>query len=87
MSPRRKPTNRCPLTVTNTPHSYEVGLDPHRYARVSTARQRESLDTQRDALLDVGCDPTHFFADTVSGSKWERPGLKKAFSYMRPGGS
>lgn len=55
------------------------------YARVSTARQRESLDTQRDALLAVGCDRTHFFSDTVSGSKWERPGLKKALSYMRAG--
>lgn len=53
------------------------------YARVSTARQGESLDTRRDALFDVGCDPTHFFSDTVSGSKWERPGLKKAFSSMR----
>ena len=55
------------------------------YARVSTARQGESLDTQRDALLAVGCDPTHFFSDTVSGSKWQRPGLQKALSYMRPG--
>lgn len=43
------------------------------YARVSTARQGESLDTQCDALLDVGCDPAHFFSDTVSGSKWQRP--------------
>ena len=55
------------------------------YARVSTARQSESLDTQRDALLAVGCDPTHFFSDTVSGSKWQRPGLQTALSYMRPG--
>ena len=55
------------------------------YARVSTARQGESLDTQRDALLDVGCDSTHFFSDIVSGSKWQRPGLKKALAYMRPG--
>lgn len=52
------------------------------YAQVSTARQGESLDTERDALLDVGCDLQHFFSDTVSGSKWQRPGLKKALSYM-----
>lgn len=45
------------------------------YARVSTARQGESLDIQ------------HFFSGTVLGSKWQRPGLKKAFSYMRPGGT
>ena len=55
------------------------------YARVSTDRQGESLDTQRDALLAVGCDPQQFFSDTISGSKWERPGLKKVLSYMRPG--
>ena len=60
---------------------------PIGYARVSTARQGESVDTRRDALFDVGGDPTHFFSDTVFGSKWERPGLKKAFSYMRPGGT
>jgi len=45
------------------------------------------VDPRRDALFDVGGDPTHFFSDTVFGSKWERPGLKKAFSYMRPGGT
>ena len=55
------------------------------YARVSLARQGESLDTQRDALLDVGCDPMHFFTDTVSGSNWQRPGLQNAMEYMRPG--
>lgn len=55
------------------------------YARVSTARQGESLDTQRDALLDVGCDPMHFFTDTVSGSNWRRPGLRKALAHMSPG--
>lgn len=55
------------------------------YARVSTARQSESLDTQRDALLGVGCDAQHFFSDTVSGSKWQRPGLTNALAYMRPG--
>ena len=55
------------------------------YARVSMARQGESLNTQRDALLDVGCDPMHFFTDTVSGSNWQRPGLQDAMEYMRPG--
>lgn len=55
------------------------------YARVSTARQGESLDTQRDALFAVGCDAQHFFSDIVSGSKWQRPGLTNALAYMRPG--
>lgn len=54
------------------------------YARVSTARQGQSLDTQREALLDVGCDPKHIYSDTISGAKWSRPGLDDALAYMRP---
>lgn len=54
------------------------------YARVSTARQEQSLDTQREQLIDVGCDPDHFFTDTISGTKWNRPGLDAALDYMRP---
>ena len=29
------------------------------YARVSTSRQEESLQIQRDALVAAGCDPKH----------------------------
>ena len=38
------------------------------YARVSTARQGQSLDTQREALIDAGCDSKHIYADTISGT-------------------
>ncbi|MCV7492331.1 recombinase family protein [Micrococcus luteus] len=55
------------------------------YARVSTSRQEQSLDTQREALLAAGCDPDHFFHDTISGRKWQRPGLDEAIAYARPG--
>ena len=54
------------------------------YARVSTSRQGQSLDTQREALIDAGCDPNHIYADTISGTKWQRPGLDDALAYMRP---
>lgn len=54
------------------------------YCRVSTARQTESLDTQRDALVDAGCDPNRIYQDVISGTKWSRPGLDDALSYMRP---
>ena len=54
------------------------------YARVSTARQGQSLDTQREALLDAGCDPKQIYSDTISGAKWSRPGLNDALAYMRP---
>ena len=55
------------------------------YARVSTSRQEQSLDTQREALITAGCDKQHFYSDTISGSKWTRPGLSAALGYMRAG--
>lgn len=55
------------------------------YARVSTARQGQSLDTQHEALINAGCDPDHLYSDTISGAKWSRPGLTEALEYMRPG--
>lgn len=55
------------------------------YARVSTARQGQSLGTQREALIDAGCDPRHLYSDTISGAKWQRPGLTDALGYMRRG--
>ncbi len=55
------------------------------YARVSTARQGQSLDTQREALIEAGCDPDHLYSDTISGTKGSRPGLSNALEYMRTG--
>lgn len=55
------------------------------YARVSTARQGESLKTQRDALMDAGCDPKYIYCDQISGAMWARPELDKALAYMREG--
>lgn len=54
------------------------------YARVSTSKQGQSLDTQREALIDAGCDPNYIYADTISGTKWQRPGLEDALANMRP---
>lgn len=54
------------------------------YARVSTSKQGQSLDTQRDALIDAGCGKKHIYTDTISGTKWQRPGLDDALAYMRP---
>ncbi|MER0071267.1 recombinase family protein [Corynebacterium sp. KPL2850] len=53
------------------------------YARVSTSKQEQSLDIQREALVDAGCDPQHIYTDTISGTKWQRPGLEDALAYMR----
>ena len=51
------------------------------YARVST--QEQTLDLQRDALQQAGCE--RLFTDTVSGTKAERPGLNEALKQLRPG--
>jgi DNA invertase Pin-like site-specific DNA recombinase len=48
---------------------------------VSTKDQ--TVDLQRDALTAAGADP--IYADTVSGSTTDRPGLQQALSYCRPG--
>jgi DNA invertase Pin-like site-specific DNA recombinase len=51
------------------------------YARVSTGEQ--TLDLQLDALSKAGCGKV--FTETASGAKSERPVLKEALAYVRPG--
>lgn len=55
------------------------------YARVSMARQDESIETQREALIDAGCDPGWCFSDVISGTNWSRPGLGAALESMQAG--
>jgi DNA invertase Pin-like site-specific DNA recombinase len=51
------------------------------YMRVSTGEQ--SLDLQRDALDQVGCD--RVYDDICSGRATDRPGLNKALEMARDG--
>ena len=51
------------------------------YERVSTDDQNLSL--QADALTAAGC--ARIFADKISGSTADRPGLTEAFDYLRSG--
>src|SRR5688572_24089514 len=51
------------------------------YVRVSTEDQ--SLDLQKDALTEAGCD--RIFSDTASGAISDRPGLTEAFNFAREG--
>lgn len=51
------------------------------YARVSTADQ--DLGSQRLALEKAGCEKV--FTDTISGAKFERPGLAEALTIARDG--
>lgn len=52
------------------------------YARVSTQDQNSEL--QQDALLKAGVDERHIFMDVLSGTKVDRPQLKKALEYLKP---
>jgi DNA invertase Pin-like site-specific DNA recombinase len=51
------------------------------YARVSTVEQ--NLQLQLDALDRAGCE--RIFADKLSGSTLQRPGLTEAMNYLREG--
>jgi DNA invertase Pin-like site-specific DNA recombinase len=53
------------------------------YARVSTAKQ--DLDRQIDALQSAGIAPERIYLDKKSGATTDRPGLRAALEYARPG--
>ena len=43
------------------------------YARVSKADGSQSLDLQRDALVDAGVDQVNLYHDLASGVRDDRP--------------
>jgi DNA invertase Pin-like site-specific DNA recombinase len=51
------------------------------YIRVSTNDQ--NTDLQRNALQSANCE--HIFADKITGTSIERPGLKRALRALSPG--
>src|ERR1700758_4583034 len=53
------------------------------YARISTGDQK--LDLQVDALVKFGVDRQRIYSDQMSGSKFERPGLRSAMKARRAG--
>ncbi|MBN2318300.1 MAG: recombinase family protein [Acidobacteria bacterium] len=53
------------------------------YARVSTEDQK--IELQTDALEKCGCQKV--FIDRISGTRSERPSLKEALAFLRPGDS
>lgn len=55
------------------------------YMRVSSDSDRQTTDLQRDALVKAGIDERHLFEDHLSGSRDDRPGLKKALEFLKEG--
>jgi len=55
------------------------------YARVSKADGSQTVDLQRDALVDAGVSNKHTYEDFASGRKDDRPGLDAALKALRAG--
>jgi DNA invertase Pin-like site-specific DNA recombinase len=55
------------------------------YMRVSKADGSQATDLQRDALLAAGVGPRHFYEDTASGKRDDRPGLAACLKALRAG--
>jgi len=53
--------------------------------RVSKADGSQATDLQRDALLAAGVDARHFYEDTASGKRDDRPGLAACLKALREG--
>lgn len=55
------------------------------YMRVSKADGSQTLDLQKDALIDAGVNPALIYQDLASGKKDDRAGLKSCLKALRPG--
>ena len=55
------------------------------YMRVSKADGSQTLDLQKDALRSAGISERHFYSDTASGKKDDRPGLSACLQALREG--
>lgn len=55
------------------------------YIRISKADGSQSLDLQKDALVDYGVDQRYIYQDCVSGQREDRPGLNSALKALREG--
>ena len=55
------------------------------YVRVSKADGSQTLNLQKDAMLEVGVEPAHIYEDLASGRKDARPGLLACSKALRTG--
>ena len=55
------------------------------YARVSKADGSQSLDLQRDALIEAGVEKGQIYSDLASRIKDDRPGLEACLKALREG--
>ena len=55
------------------------------YVRVSKSDGSQSLDLQKDALINSGINPEFIYEDLASGRKDYRPGLEACLKALQPG--
>lgn len=55
------------------------------YIRVSKSDGSQTVDLQRDALVEDGIDNDRIYEDLASGRKDDRPGLKECLKALQPG--
>ena len=55
------------------------------YVRVSKSDGSQSVDLQKDALIEFGIDPDRIYEDLASGRHDDRPGLKACLKALQPG--
>lgn len=55
------------------------------YMRVSKADGSQSVDLQRDSLIQAGVDATYLYQDHASGKNDDRPGLVACLKALREG--
>jgi DNA invertase Pin-like site-specific DNA recombinase len=55
------------------------------YVRVSKSDGSQSLDLQKDALINFGVNPEYIYEDLASGRKDARPGLINCLKALQPG--
>ena len=55
------------------------------YMRVSKADGSQTLDLQRDALIEAGVEPDSIYQDMASGKTDDRPGLAACLKALRKG--
>ena len=55
------------------------------YMRVSKTDGSQTVELQRDALLDAGIDAAHLYDDHASGRRDDRPGLASCLKALRDG--
>lgn len=55
------------------------------YMRVSKADGSQTLDLQKDALIEAGVTEDRLYEDLASGRKDDRPGLRACLKALQPG--